>query len=315
MAAKKKTKGVAKRSGKTLRSSKKKSSKKRSSKKRPGKSRQNKQKKTVATPPVVQYQVPVDRLIEEKQKEIAELQARKMSYTEIPCDVSVVIPVFNAFAWLGQAIMALAYGNQSIPLKVWLCDNGSTDPLKSALTREPGFSEMTEWLKSLGFVGGGILDPVLQKSTHRDGTPMEPQERINKNLEHLWKKMTMAVDTRYIWYIDGDVIAPKDSGRVLREYLDTHPDCAFVGIIYDHKTDHVKMGCSMGRTSIMQKLDWQSIGCPCRWVNYQLRKWGHTVAHIDPHVRPADTHARMVATHGRALGGRIVDEVIEGKAG
>ena len=304
-----KKKAKAKRPGKTRRSpAKKKTKKKRSA----GRARVT----PSIAPPAVIESIPLEAQIERKKLEIQELQARKLNYTEIPCDVTVVIPCYNAFAWLGKTLLALAYGNQSIPIKVLLCDNGSTDPLGSCLRSEPGMSEMNAYLGELGFVGGGILSPVLQKDTNAiTNTPLEPQERINKNLEHLWKKMTMAVKTKYIWYVDGDVIPPKDSGFILRTELEKDKELGFVGVMYDPKTDHVKMGCSMGRTSVMQKLEFQSMGCPCRWVNYALRSLGHTVKHVEPHVRGADSHERMVAPHGRALSGRVVRDVIEGRAG
>ena len=253
-----------------------------------------------AVKPPLQF-IPVEEQIRRRQEEIRNLQAKQVNISEIPCEVTVVIPCFNAFTWLGQVLNALSYGEQSIPLKIILCDNGSTDPMKSVLTTEPGATDMAKWLRSLGFADVQILTPVTQKDVGLDGVPMEPQEKINKNLEHLWKKLTMAVDTKYIWYVDGDVVPPKDCGRVMRDMLDADPELAFVGVMYDYRTDHVKMGCSVGRTSVMQELDFSSMGCPCRWVNYALKSKGHKVEHVSPTVNPRDSHGMMVAFHGRHL--------------
>jgi hypothetical protein len=252
--------------------------------------------------------ISIEQAIEQKRAELLALEASRPNRSTIPTAATVVIPVHDSFLTLGRCLRHLAIGHQSVPLNLILVDNGSTDPCKDVLDTSRGEPSIAGWLRAAGFRTVKILPPVAQATRHFNGQPLEGQERINKNLEFIWKKLTWEaskLDAPYILYADSDVFCPVDGVRVLVETLDHDPKVVLAGIKYDWDTDHVQMGMTLGRLSVLKDVKWQSEGCPCRWLDREMRRRGYKVVHIEPRAidRPGYGNVRMVAVHARHIVG------------
>jgi hypothetical protein len=182
-----------------------------------------------------------------------------------------------------------------------VCDNGSEDPTRDVLSGIPE-SAFIPWCRKLGFQEVRVLDRVIPRERRYDGTPMTPSEIRYKNIEHIEKKLTMEVRTKYILYVDSDVEAPVDCVKLMLDTMENDPKLAFTGVLYDWVADHVKLGCSLARTEIMRDIDFSSVnGCPCRSLTKELQKRGWKVAHVPPEsvLRPGYGIVRMIGEHDR----------------
>lgn len=198
--------------------------------------------------------------------------------TRLPTEVTCVIPVYNSFLSLPRVLYHLEPGAQSTPISLLICDNTSQDPFGVLLSESN--RHFISWLVSRGFTAAQILPAVTRVTQRPDGTPMAPQEIINTNLETVWKKLTMAVTTPYILYVDADVLLPTGAVRMLLETIKSDLDLAMLGCQYEVVTDHVKMGATICRTEVMRETQWESIGCPCRFITKYLKSQGYKVEHL-----------------------------------
>ena len=213
------------------------------------------------------------------------LQRVGLKVTEFPVDVTICVPVFNAITTLGRALWSVSKHNQTIPANLVLADNGSTDPGADVLVGQ----KIVQWCeKTLGFKQVTVLSPTPQ-TTHdtKSGKALQGQARKNVNVEFIRKKLSVAVSTPLMMYLDADVEAPYDALRLLKEKLDSDEQTALVGILYVDKVDHVQAGCTMGRTTIIQDVNWHSMGCSCRWLTKYLTEQGHKVEYLDPREHTA----------------------------
>lgn len=193
---------------------------------------------------------------------------------EMACEITVVIPTYNCWQWLGLCLHHLEWGAQSLPLKIILCDNGSEDGTQQ-LVEALGGEANAWWQKK--FRSLHVLQPVPQKHWVEAG-----EARTNKNLEHVWRKLVEAVDTPYTQFVDADVCMPSGGVRTLLEALQEDDELGAAGIIYENKVDHLKQGTMMVRTEIAKAFSWQSEGCPCRWVSGEIERRGYKIRHISP---------------------------------
>lgn len=197
----------------------------------------------------------------------------------MPVEVTCVMSVWNDFMNLPRVLFSLEKGAQSIPMNLILVDNQSTDPCRAILA----WPDLPKWLKQKGFVDVRVLGVVPRTTQMQDGSPIRnPQAVRNINLEFLKKKLTMAVQTEFVLYQDSDVLMPTGGVRDMLEALREDPGLALVGILYEPFSDHVKTGCTMGRTEVLREVDWNSDGCTCRYLTKLLRSRGHKVRHLDP---------------------------------
>jgi len=237
------------------------------------------------------------------EQQLAELKASTQSealpITEFPVEVTCVIPTFNVWFTLGRVLRALEMGAQSMPMKLILCDNGSTDPTADILAGK----KIVSWLKAHAFVDPQVLPPVPHVVTGPNQQVVRGQAQKNVNMEFMRKKLTMAVDTPYILYVDADVEMPVGGVCDLLNALKSDEKLALAGILYDRKVDHIQMGCTMGRSEVMKELDWSSEGCSCRWATRKLRSMGWKVEYLDPE-RITARHLR----HEEGIGGLLMGE-------
>lgn len=199
---------------------------------------------------------------------------------KMPVEVTCVMSVWNDWMNLPRVLFSLETGAQGTPMNLILVDNQSTDPSKAILA----WPDLAKWLmRGRGFKDVQVLGPVPRVTQHSDGTPIrDPQQVRNVNLEFLKKKLTMQVQTEFILYQDSDVLMPTGGVRDLLDALKADKALALVGILYEQFADHVNTGCTMGRTEILQQVDWNSDGCTCRYLTKLLRAKGHKVEHLDP---------------------------------
>ncbi len=243
----------------------------------------------------------LDVAIEAKRKELLRLEAERLVVSVEPTLVTAVMPVRDAFLHLAQTLFRLAPGAQSVPLELIIVDGGSDDPCRDILSGDPG-SKLIPWLKKLGFRDARVLPPVVPITRHHDGSPLTEYEIKNKNIEWLTKKLVLEVKTPYTFFVDSDVDVPVDCVRFMLEMLEHDPELALAGVLYDWAANHTKLGCSLGRTSILRDIDYRSdAGCPCRELHKELVRQGHKVEHVPPETRFRDGYGfvRMVGTHKR----------------
>lgn len=235
-----------------------------------------------STPGIEQEIAKAEAEAKVSQRKLQDLKLKKLGLkvTECPVNVTVCVPVFNDFSTLGRALWSVSKHNQTIPANLVLADNGSTDPGADALAGE----KIAPWCKeTLGFKQVTVLSQTPQTlHDFATGNPLQGQARKNVNIEFIRKKLSVAVKTPLMMYLDADVEAPYDALRLLEEKLDSDENVALVGILYVDKVDHVQAGCTMGRTSIIQDVDWRSMGCSCRWLTKHLIEQGHKVEYLPP---------------------------------
>lgn len=242
-----------------------------------------------------------EQMLEQKRKEYFELESQKRDIVREPVQVTAVLPVKDAFVTLGRVLMRLAPGAQSVPMNVILVDNESEDPSRDVLSGDVG-SALVPWMKGMGFQDVRVLGRVIARTRTKDGEPLTAYDIKNKNIEHLTKKLTMEVKTKYTLYVDADVEAPVDCVRQMVEVMEAREKMGLIGVLYDWVTDHVKLGCTLARTALMRDIDFSSEkGCPCRTMTVEAKRRGYETAHLTPQtiIRPGYGPVRMVGTHLR----------------
>lgn len=222
--------------------------------------------------------------IEALQKRLAELRAESarapMRVYEFPVEVTVAIPAYNCWRTLGDVLFALEQGAQSIPMKLLICDNGSTD-VTGDIVASPRFAK---WLKEVcHFPDVTVLEPTPHTDKeYLTERVLNNQEAKLLNVQFQRAKLAVFCDTPYIWYVDADVLAPVGAGRTLLDALKADEKLAALGILYDWKVDHVQWGCTMCRTPVMKALKWRAEGCECRYATRLLREAGYKVEYLPP---------------------------------
>ncbi|MBM6399126.1 glycosyltransferase [Phycicoccus sonneratiae] len=140
---------------------------------------------------------------------------------------SVVIPVYNGAATIGEQLAALADQSIAAPFEVLVADNGSTDDLSSALDA---------WRDRL---------PLLRRvdASRRRGVSVARNEGVR------------AAATDRILVCDADDVVDRDWVRALVSALDEH---AFVGAAFETET-------LSGRSAAWVPVPTRSDGLPLTW--------------------------------------------------
>jgi hypothetical protein len=161
------------------------------------------------------------------------------------CDITVCIPVFNSIRTLGETLFSLEIGAQSVPMKLILAENGSSDGTQVWLKELGEFrkSEVTLkwWLQR-------FREIKVVEVRQNEEYPVEGKHRELWCIRECMQKMFPLVQTDYLLMVDADVECPRGGVRTMREALEQDEKIGLVGIQYDPMTDHVKHGMAMMRS-------------------------------------------------------------------
>jgi glycosyltransferase involved in cell wall biosynthesis len=213
--------------------------------------------------------------------------------------VTVIVPVQDGMGTLPTVLGSLGVGQQSLPVRLLMCDNGSVDGT-------------WEWLQSdtlrSQLQSRGIQDYVLLEQVPSKKRIFQGQELRSKNLEHMLCKFCLVIEkapTDYVLSLDADVVIPRGALRDLVENMDDEPKLGALGLIYDYSknsqdwvSDHVKRGCTMYRWKALKEIaddGFGTTGCVCRYIHEELEIRGWWVRHLEPE--------RISARHLRLEGG------------
>lgn len=218
---------------------------------------------------------------------VAALQAPSVAngVSLMPCEVTVGIPVYQGFRVLGWTMHALEIGAQSVPLKVILAENGSTDGTQLVL-RDLMHDSVTrrEWM------GRGWRDISVVEVPQNEEYPAG-EGRILYHMRECHRAMLAKVDTPYYLSVDADVEAPRGAVRTMVELLNRDQNVGVVGIQYDPAADHVKCGMMMMRTT--EAREWMArvemkpertgqYRCLCGHIDTIVHQDGRKTVHLSP---------------------------------
>lgn len=174
-------------------------------------------------------------------------------------DVTVAIPVFNGIKVLPVVMDRLGTPDYTglTHLEVLLLDNGSMDgSLQYAET-----IVRHKWFK--------FLNVRSEKQPQRPGGGMA-------NIPMQRRKLAELTKTKYIHYLNQDIVMRPFALIQLFEDFVTRPNCGALSIKYDPKTNHVESGCTLMETEVARKVEWGFTpqSCDCWHLNNSLDKMG-----------------------------------------
>ncbi|KKK81956.1 hypothetical protein LCGC14_2808230, partial [marine sediment metagenome] len=141
-------------------------------------------------------------------------------------DLTFCIVTWNSAATLKAVIQRIM--KQNLLPNILIYDNGSTD----------GTVEMVKaFIKSRWFEGATI---ELIEDIHMEGGRV-------RNIAHCRYMLSQRAESKYIMFVDSDVLLPPFiMGRLVKE-LD-NPKLGMIGVRYEPNANHVKMGATLLRT-------------------------------------------------------------------
>lgn len=103
----------------------------------------------------------------------------------------------------------------------------------------------------------------------------------NQNLDMVRHKLCEMVDTKYIMFLDSDVLIPPHSIKPMLQQLEHDNRIGMIGLKYDYNTTHVKLGASIIRTKLIKDLKWKRTDdeCQCLCAAKEILIRGYTVQH------------------------------------
>lgn len=169
---------------------------------------------------------------------------KKSCADQMPCEVTVCVPVYNAIMVLPKTLRATWFQRQGIPVEMFITENQSIDGSQDFIRGLRDASVTRDsWLKRSGWRHLQVFE-VEQE----DGLNWRfPREYAN--LRNSFQQMFAKVTTEYVLTLDSDVDLPAGSVRSMLEAMKRDPKLGIVGIMYDYATDHVKHGLSMMRAA------------------------------------------------------------------
>lgn len=168
-------------------------------------------------------------------------------------NVTFAIPTYNNAPTIMSVLQRLFH--QDVKPNVLIIDNGSKD----------GTVEMLE--AAINNKWFGSADIQIQSAPQLMGGR-------DKNIPYVRHKLSQAVDTEYLFFLDSDVLLPTHCMLGLKKYMDEDSNRAGVAIRYEPLADHVQFGAVLMKTEIAKRIKW-NIGdgkCECLWAIESLKK-------------------------------------------
>ena len=203
---------------------------------------------------------------------IAELQRELDSYKRYgpldkQVDVTVCIPVGpRNMRFLWRALHSVEYGHQSIGVNVHTTAQHSAIDAAAALG---AIAKNDIWKQDFQFASFKFVRVVPD---FRDKL---------RNLCESRKTLVQTVETKYLLWVDADVMVPVGGVRRLREELEADSGLGFVGIPYTYHLDHVQNGCTMMPTELAKKLTWAPVRCSCYQACQEVTTLGYKVKQVE----------------------------------
>lgn len=204
---------------------------------------------------------------------------------KIETEITACMPMFNSVETFALALRSIRLGNQTLPVSLIVCDNGSKDGCQTwvreithKIQTPVGLQEtvtLTYWKQRFPRGIQGVEVPQYDELPARF-----PREYYN--IRACFKKMWPMVKTPYMLMLDADVELPKGALRTMYDLLRTNPEIGQVCIGYDEVFDHGKHGCSLIRIELAKQLlpNLNIEGCMCGQICTQLDGLGFKTVHV-----------------------------------
>ena len=161
---------------------------------------------------------------------------------------------------------------QNIIPKIMIYDNGSVD----------GTVEMVQaWIKNRWF---GQAEIELIIDNHLAGGTV-------RNIAHCRYMASQKIKTKYIMFVDSDVLLPPFIMARLVKDMEGDPKIGMIGIRYEPNAKHVKMGSTIIKTELAKVAVWRGHPkCECLHLKDELEDKGLVVKY---HNEFQATHLRI----------------------
>lgn len=162
--------------------------------------------------------------------------------------LTICIPTFNSLSTIKIVLTSLTVQN-FLP-KIIILDNGSRDGTFEALC----VMQKNHWFKKLNFDLRYFGDKVTM--------------RKHQNLDMVRHRFCELVKTKYLMFIDSDVLIPPYCIISMLDHLERHPMLGMLALKVDPKANHVQLGASILRNELLANLEWRRTDteCQCRCV-------------------------------------------------
>ncbi len=175
-------------------------------------------------------------------------------------DLTICIPCHDNLSTIKIVLNALNF--QDIYPKIIVLDNGSKDGTFEALIMMIKNKYFPDLNIELQFFG-------------------EITRTRFQNLDMVRHKLCQLVDTKYIMFIDSDVLIPPYCIKPMLEKLEHDNRIGMLGLKYDVNATHVKLGASIIRTELIKDLKWKRTDdeCQCLCAAKEILVRGYLVQH------------------------------------
>lgn len=176
--------------------------------------------------------------------------------------LTICIPCFNSLPTIRVVLNVLNF--QDLYPKIIILDNGSTDGTFEALSA----MKVYKWFKD--------LDIELRCFG-------QISNRGHQNINFIRHKFCELVKTKYLMFLDSDVLLPPYILKPLLEVIEKREDLGMLGLKYDVNTNHVKMGATILRSALAKNIKWKKTEDACECLNCakDLLVRGFKVEHYD----------------------------------
>jgi hypothetical protein len=192
--------------------------------------------------------------------------------------VTVIMPVLDAARTLPAVLVALGRGCADVPVRLMVCDNGSTDGTNEYLASD----EFDGLMRGMG-IEAVVLEPVPSKTGH-----FKDFQLREVNLQHMMAKFAFELAERdtpkFVFSLSSDILMPDGGMLDLLAEMQRHPTLGAIGFKYHPDSDHVRRGCTLYRWAAFQELaalGFPMSGCVCRGMCEELEKLGWKTRHTD----------------------------------
>lgn len=176
--------------------------------------------------------------------------------------VTIAIPTKNNLPTI--KIVLNVYNYQMIYPKILILDNGSRDgtlEALEALIKNKIFPDLDIRLINFGEWSGDK----------------------EKNLDKIRYELCQRINTKYIFFNDSDVLIPPYVLPSLINEMEKDKKLGMLGLKYDMKANHVKIGAAIIRTELAKQIQWNRDDekCNCLCAIEKLKEIGFEVKEYD----------------------------------
>lgn len=206
--------------------------------------------------------------MEDMTKEQLEQELMKrnaIAYAKEGAQVTVLIPCRNAWQYLARSLPYLLSGAQSLPMRLHTADQDSDDNLTPVILERLGPEVKKYGIEEYKFIG--------QVRNYKDN--------LIRNMCLIRAALSKSVETPFALFLDADVCLPVGAARTMLEKMLAEPELGILGIPYRREVDHIQGGCTMIRTTLLQKLEWRPDECECKGMCKEAIAQGFRVEHLE----------------------------------